>query len=76
MLTEQLVKEAVSVGVVVVVIGLVLHMISLKLKAHDLNNMTVYSVHLFATAVLAHLLMEYAGVNAWYCSNGVACLRK
>jgi hypothetical protein len=66
--------EALYVGVVFVVLGLVLHMVSLKVKSHDLNNMTTYSVHLFATAVLAHLFMEYVGVNKWYCSNGNACM--
>jgi hypothetical protein len=74
-LTVQLAKEAVYVGVVVVVLGIVLHMLSLKVRAHNLNDMKVYAAHLFATAVLAHLAMEYAGVNKWYCSNGVACSR-
>ncbi len=74
-LTEKLVMESLYVGVVFVVLGLVLHMVSLKVKPHNLNNMTTYSVHLFITAVLAHLIMEYLDVNKWYCTNGNACMR-
>jgi len=35
--------------------------------------MTVYAIHLFIIGVLVHLIFQYAGINKWYCTNGLAC---
>ena len=66
--------EALAVGVVTVLLGVVLHHLSLQFYGqHDLNDMKMFAVHLFFIGVVVHLLCEVTGVNKWYCSNGVAC---
>jgi hypothetical protein len=66
--------EALKLALVFIVVGVVLHFVSLKVMgSHNLNDMKMYAVHLGATAVVAHLLLEAQGVNKWYCKNGVAC---
>jgi len=67
-------SEAFAVGLLVVLIGVVLHYISLKIYGpHDLNNMGIFMVHLFIIGIITHLLCEFTGINKWYCTNGVAC---
>lgn len=69
-----LLKESLSIGVVTVLIGLLIHFIVTKsIGFHDLNNTKMFAIHLFAIAVCVHLGYEVAGVNKWYCMNGVAC---
>ena len=69
-----LLLESLSIGVVTVLIGLLLHYISLKtMGSHDLNNLKIFGVHLFAIAVCVHLFYQASGINKWYCVNGVAC---
>ena len=66
--------EAFTVGLLVVAIGIVLHYVSLKIYGpHDLNDMSVFLVHLFIIGIITHLLCEFTGVNKWYCTNGAAC---
>jgi uncharacterized membrane protein len=66
--------EAFTVGLLVMIIGIVLHYVSLKIYGpHDLNDIVVFLVHLFIIGVITHLLCEFTGVNKWYCTNGVAC---
>lgn len=66
--------EAGSVGLLVVIIGFLLHWISLKVYgAHNLNDITVFLGHLFIIGVIVHLVCEYSGINRWYCKNGLAC---
>ena len=70
----DILKEALAVGILTVVIGVVLHVVSLKIYGdHDMNDMKMYAMHLFAIGILAHVICEYTGINKWYCSNGVAC---
>ena len=68
--------EVIFVGVLVVVIGLVLHMVGSYFQRHDMNNMWVYTSHLFAIGVLTHLICEGSGLNKYYCKNGVACQKQ
>lgn len=66
--------EALTVGLLVMAIGLVLHYVSLKIYGpHDLNDMSVFLVHLFIIGIITHLSCEFTGVNKWYCDNGAAC---
>lgn len=73
-LSKELVMEAVKLALVFVVVGVALHFASVKaMGPHNLNDMKMYAIHLGATAVVAHILLEAQGVNKWYCKNGVAC---
>lgn len=74
LLTLDFGKELLGVVVIVVLVGVVLHLVSLKLYgAHNMNDMKVYGVHLVVIAIVAHLICELTGINHWYCKNGVAC---
>ncbi len=75
-----LIMEAVSVGILTVIVGnIVALMVSAFLKADlpsvckDWNKYYAMEVSLFLTGVLIHLACEYSGINKWYCRNGVAC---
>lgn len=73
-MTFPIVIEAVSVGILVVVLGVIFHFLSLKLYGdHDLNNMYMFAIHLFFIGIITHLVCEYSGLNKWYCKNGIAC---
>lgn len=72
-MNQNLLSEALAVGVMALIIGVIVHSVSMKLKKHDMNDMTVYAIHLFVIGVLIHLLCQYAGINKWYCTNGMAC---
>ena len=77
MSVQSLIKEGVAVALVVVVVGIVLHQLSLKVYGpHNLNNKGMYALHLAATVFVSHLLLEWAGANRWYCVHGTACLKK
>jgi len=62
--------EAIAVGIMLVVIGVVGHMIASRVQSHNLNNMYVYAGHLFAFGLIFHLFAEATGMNRWYCANG------
>jgi cytochrome c oxidase assembly factor CtaG len=73
MLNKEFLAEVVAVGVLVVVVGYLLHRAALYVGYHDLNNMKSYATHLFLTGALVHVFAELSGINAWYCDMGVAC---
>ena len=74
MISNNLLKEAVVISLFIVVIGVVLHHLTVQFwRPHDLNNMTMYAVHLAGTAFVAHILLELSGLNRWYCKHGNAC---
>lgn len=71
---QDLLKEVLGVGLILVVVGLALHLLTVHFYGqHDLNNMGIYALHLFGAGVVVHLLCEYSGINKWYCQNGNAC---
>lgn len=66
--------EAFAVGIIVILVGVLLHYVLLKTYGHhDLNNIKVYIGHLFLIGVITHLLCEFSGINRWYCKYGTAC---
>lgn len=78
----RLLLEAISAGILIVVIGTAVSFIAGKMFTVDLpptckewNKNYVMEISLFFTGVFAHLLSEYFGLNRWYCSYGVACTR-
>jgi hypothetical protein len=78
----KLIVEALSVGVIVVMVGTIVSFVigkSLKVDlppvCKDWNKNYVMEVSLFFTGVATHLLCEGLGINKWYCKKGVACLK-
>lgn len=72
--------EAIVVGLAVVVVGtLVSYLLGNAFKVdlppvcNDWNKNYVMEISLFLTGLLAHLLFEFTGLNAWYCRYGNAC---
>lgn len=73
MLTNVL-KEALVIGIITMIVGLLLHLVSLKLMGkHDLNDLKMFAGHLFGIGIIVHILMEYTKANKWYCKHGNAC---
>ena len=72
-MTSQITKEALLTGVVVTVIGLLIHVIGMYIKHHDMNDNVVLGLHFFITGVITYLSYEYLGVHKWYCVHGNAC---
>ena len=63
--------EAIVVGVVFAIIGIVL----IYLSSYDThkNHLQEVGTLLFISGALGHILFELVGANAWYCKNGHAC---
>ena len=76
----RLLTEAAVIGIVLVLIGLIVtallpksFKVDLPTECKEWNKKHAMEISLFFTGVLAHLLFEGAGINAWYCKNGNAC---
>jgi hypothetical protein len=66
--------EALFVGILLAVVGGVIHLLALQFHGkHDLNSIPMYLVHLFVAGVIVHLLCEVIGLNKYYCAHGNAC---
>jgi len=68
-MTGKILKEAIVVGVVLVIVGMVLHILTKYVMKHDMNDNMVLAVHFFVAGFIFHLLAEYLGVNKKYCNN-------
>ena len=76
----KLLVEAITVGVITVVVGTIAGLVVGKLFSSNLpkvckkwNKNHVMEISLFLTGFLVHLLCEFVGINGWYCKNGKAC---
>jgi len=75
--------EALSVGVLTVIVGsLVSYMLS-KVFSNNLpkickrwNKNHIMEISLFLTGFAIHILCETLGINKWYCVKGNACINK
>jgi len=71
-------REVVAVGLATAIIGFIVSTAMMYIFAKKFN-MSKYHfwwqvvLSYFITGCLIHLCCEYFGVNAWYCTNGVAC---
>lgn len=79
-MTMRLLVEAVSVGILTVLVGSLVGFILGKTVSTNLprlckewNKNHIMEMSLFLTGVAVHLLCEITGINKWYCKNGVAC---
>ena len=86
LIQNNLWKEAIIVGLIMVVIGKLIT-ISLgyllpegEIRSEHQEALTslekyhLYEVSLFLTGLCAHMILEYIGANSWYCKYGAACL--
>lgn len=62
--------EAIVVGIMCIVLGLLLQLIILRIKQGEYGSLILF---LFVLGFLIHLLCELTGINTWYCKNGSAC---
>jgi hypothetical protein len=76
----MLITEALVVGVVMVIIGLIVSFtiapgfrVKLPEVCSSWNEKHVMEITLFFTGFLGHLFFEAVGANGWYCKHGVAC---
>lgn len=72
MTVYNLLTEAVFVGIFSIIVGFIIERILEKL----FKNFNIYYtgiISLFLAGFFIHLLFQYAGINKWYCKNGVAC---
>ncbi len=84
---QKLIVESVGVGIITALIGSIIARILVKFNQVDDNevlNETVTStlekwrknymmeISLFLTGVLIHLVLEYVGLNSWYCKKECA----
>ena len=67
---QKLLIEAVSVGVIVVVIGMLINCCMEKVKIERTKK---HVLALFISGVVTHIICEAVGLNKWYCKNGNAC---
>ena len=69
----QLLYEAISVGMLVVIVTHGLgYIFSLNDTLSDVYEDSL-AVKLFISGFVTHLVFEYFGFNKWYCKNGFAC---
>lgn len=85
--SNSLWTEAIVVGLVLVVVGNLVSLFLGKMLPSPVaeehqeacrawNKYYIMEVSLFLTGLVAHLVLEYIGVNNWYCKYGTACLAK
>lgn len=69
--------EALIVGIITMVIGTVLSVLSMYLQpGFSIKQIDFWGYLLavnFLTGFITHLLCECVGLNKWYCKNGYAC---
>ena len=68
----NILNEAIVVGLVVVIVGL---LTKKTLNCLEVNLPSEYEeyITLFLIGAISHVLFEFLGFNKWYCENGNAC---
>ena len=64
--------EAGVIGIAIVLFGRLTDFLLNKIFKINLSQNKI-EIRLFLIGFLAHLFFEYAGINKWYCKNGIAC---
>ena len=68
----NILSEAIIVGLVVIIVGLLTKKIINCLEIKLPNEYEEYII-LFMIGSMSHILFEFLGFNEWYCKNGNAC---
>ena len=85
MISVGLVKEAIVVGIILVITGNIASYLVRNVMPNPIadehreackvwNKYYSMEITLFLAGVIAHFGLELIGVNKWYCQNGIACL--
>jgi hypothetical protein len=85
MISFDLIKEAVVVGIILIVTGYIASFLVKNIMPNPIanehreackvwNKYHSMEISLFFAGVIAHIGLELVGMNKWYCQNGVACL--
>ena len=72
--------ESIIIGLITSILGIIIINICLKFNNIEKNNKLTYSINkykenylilisLFFTGMLMHILLEYIGLEKWYCSK-------
>lgn len=79
-LDGKLLAEAVFVGLLVVIVGLIVHFLINKVRpqqtpdhCRDWNKNHIMEICLFVTGAFTHLICEFSGVNKWYVNQYKHC---
>lgn len=67
----DLIKEALIVGIVLSIIGIILLFIFDKIFKN--RNYYIMFLTFFLSGIIFHFICEISGLNKWYCKNGFAC---
>lgn len=80
MINMNLIKEAIFVGIIIVLIGTIIGYIMRIYFSQNLpdickewNKNHIMEICLFLTGFFTHIVCELIGINKWYCKNSVAC---
>ena len=75
-----LLKEAMVVGVVTAIFGLVIStLFMLQSKDFSFQKYDFWPrvmLSYFVTGFLLHMIFEKTGANSWYCKHGNACMKE
>lgn len=77
---KKLVLESLVIGLITTILGNLVLKILLKFNTYEKNDSlnnnlekinNIYLIHLslFFTGVLIHVILEYIGLNDWYCKK-------
>ena len=62
-MTKKILTDAFVSGIVLVVVGMLMHLVASKFMKHDMNNNVVLATHFFLIGVIVRLLSEYSGIK-------------
>ena len=72
---QSIIIEGIAVGIGVILVGTLISYLIAKMRNKNtrfLKNPWMI-VGLFLTGFILHVGLDVAGLNKWYCKNGVAC---
>lgn len=83
-MNKKLIFESIIIGCITLIIGNLITRLLINFNSYDENenlenllykycNSFIFHIMLFLTGVLLHLLLEYIGLEKWYCQK--ICLK-
>jgi len=66
----KIISEATIIGFIVLLLGRII--MSLTLKKKDKKYLMKINIAFFLTGFILHFIIEYLGINCWYCDKKCA----